>query len=302
MTLAALRIAGAALLFAASSALAPARVPPPDADLPPLVLMLPGRGYLAQDTARLRQEWWGALDRGLAAAGAPGRIPSSDFRLVWYADALDPDGVAECASDGARRGTPPRSAQEIASILATGLTAAALVADWSEQLDGAPVRALAGDLLYLGDERKRCAAEERLAGALHDAGRSGRPVVLIAHSFGSLVAQGHLANRPVEGVPPVERWITIGSLVGWPELRELLLGQAGRTLELPPAVRSWVNVYDPDDALGAPLRGVSPQAAASGTVRDLTTSSITGGDPHDPARYLSDATTARALLEAVDLR
>ena len=302
MTLAALKSASAALLLGVSSALAlpraPAADPPAAASPRPLVLMLPGRGYLARDTADLRRDWWGALDRALAGLGAPGVLEASDFRLVWYADALDLTVRATC-TDRARRRGPPHEAEEVASVLASGLAAAALVADWSGGLDGAPVRALAGDLLYLGDERRRCAAEERLADAVQEAVRSGRTVVLVTHSFGSLVAQGHLVNRPEHGAPPIERWITIGSLAGWPDLRELLLGRAGRTAALPPDVRSWVNVWDPRDVLGSPLLELSAEARRSDAIRDVETESTPIGDPHDPARYLSDPATVRALLESL---
>ena len=298
MTSSALRAAGAGLLFAAALAFVPSRATLPPSDRRPLVLMLPGRGYLAQDTMALRRDWWAALDRGLAAAGASGLVPEADFHLVWYADVLDPTARATCRDDHLRRGAPVRAAQEVASGLATALAATAQVADWSELLDGGPMRAVAGDLLYLGDDRKRCAAEERLSDALVEATRSDRPVVLVTHSFGALVAHGYLSNRSEDRAPPVESWITIGSLVGWPELRELLLGSTGRELGLPDAVDSWTNVYDPKDVLGSPLFGLTDEARDSDAVRDEPTESTPVGDPHDPVRYFSDPVTTRALLEA----
>jgi hypothetical protein len=258
--------------------------------------MVPGRGYLAVDTVGLRLDWRDALARGLAAVGAPGSIDDADFRLVWYADALDPETPAQCRDAHARGAAAPRPGEEFASIVATGLTVAALVADWFDQVDGAPLRAVAGDLLYFGDARKRCAAEDRLADALEQASRAGRPVVLIAHSFGSLVAYSHLSTRTTDA-HRIERWITIGSLVGRPELRELLLGPDGPLTGLPAGVGSWVNVRDPEDALAAPLMGPSHDSLTAVGVVDRVTESTLIGDPHDPARYLSDPVTARAVLE-----
>jgi hypothetical protein len=256
--------------------------------------MLPGRGYLAQDTAELRLDWHDALERGLAAVGAADLIEADDFRLVWCADVLDPGATARCGNGHAGA---PGPGEEVASILAAGITAAALVADWLERIDGAPLRALAGDLLYFGDARKRCAAEDRLADALEQATRAGRPVVLIAHSFGSLVAHRHLSRRVARDAPRIERWITIGSLVGRPELRELMLGSEGRVTGLPSGVASWVNVRDPGDVLAAPLIGLRSDSLTAAGVADRVTESTRIGDPHDPARYLSDPVTARAVVE-----
>jgi hypothetical protein len=123
------------------------------------------------------------------------------------------------------------------------------------------------------DAGKRCAAQDRLANALDQAARAGRPVVLIAHSFGSLVAHGHLSTRTAPEAAPVERWITIGSLVGRPELRELLLGSDGRATGLPPGVGSWVNVHDPRDALAAPLLGMRSDSLTTVGVADRVTES-----------------------------
>ena len=286
---------GAALVVAAVGLATPS----PRTSIPvgrPLVLMVPGRGYFVQDTAALRADWYGALDRGLSAVGQPALLEESDFRLVWYADVLDPAVPVECrerrpSGPGARGG-----GEDLASALSAALTVAAMIADWAGTLDGPPLRAVAGDLLYFGDDLKRCAAEERIADALAEAARGGRPVVLIAHSFGSLVAHSHLNTRDSASAPRVERWITIGSLIGRPELRTLLLGPDGRALARPARVGSWVNVRDPGDVLGAPLVGIRADSVASDGIADLVTESASAGDPHDPTRYLSDPATARAIL------
>ena len=291
--------AAVAALFVAAAAVASenrAAAPAPQPAPHPIVLMLPGRGYLARDTAALRHDWMAALEQGVAQVGAPGLIDEADFRLVWYADVLDPSASAECRTDGTRD-HQARPGQELASLLASGMAAAALMADWSELLDGAPLRAVAGDLLYFGDDRKRCAAEERLASTLDEVAHAGRPVVLIAHSFGSLVAHSYLSTRVAPDAPRIERWITIGSLVGRPELRELILGSGGWTAELPRGVGSWVNVRDPEDALAAPLIDLARDSLTAAAVVDRRTEATPIGDPHDPIRYLSDPVTARAVVE-----
>lgn len=297
------RALSALALLALAAALPGARSAPspasPAAEPPepgrPVVLVLPGRGLADADTAALRRDWLDALNLGLTAAGAWPLLADRDLRLVWYADALDPRAPATCADRAP--GATPAGVHDFAATLSAALMVAAMVADLSEELDGEPLREVAGDLLYFGDDGKRCAAEERLEDAIAGAAREARPIVLVAHSFGSLVALGHLAARD-PGAPRVERWITIGSLVGRPDLRELMLGPDARTTGLPPGVGSWVNVRAPDDVLAAPLGGVRTEELAAGRVVDTITAPAPPGDPHDAARYLADPVTAGAVLEA----
>lgn len=258
----------------------------------PVVLLLHGRGVQDADSASLRREWRAALNMGLAAVGAESLIGEDDFELVWYADALDPRAGGACSGS---RGDAPTS--EIATGLASAGALLGMAAEWMGDAEGAALRSLAGDLLYLGDDAKRCAAETRLEGALAAAIRESRPVVLVAHSFGSLVSYHHLRVRDSASAPRVERFVTIGSLLGRPELRQLLLGQRGREPVLPAGVGSWVNVRDPADPFASPLIGVG-DVGRSDAIKDIRTESSLPGDPHDASRYLADPATARAVLEA----
>ena len=264
----------------------------------PLVLLLHGRGLQAQDTTGLRHSWRVALDDGMERIGASLRLDEEDLRLVWYADALDPRTTGDGCDGrpGAGRASAPPGG-EVAAVMGVVGSLLGLAADWVGELEGIALRSVAGDLLYLGDTRKRCLAEERVAEALAAAAREGRPVILVAHSFGSLVAYSHLRTRDPADAVPVARLVTIGSLVGYPELRELLLGPEGRGAALPPGVGSWVNVRDPADPLSSPLVVPGGLGGEPG-LSDRATESRAGADPHDAARYLADPATARAVLES----
>jgi hypothetical protein len=265
--------------------------------------MLPGRGLNGSDTVSLRRAWNSALDLGIASVAGERFLEEGDLRLVWYADALEP-GTGACpvryheednaGHRGERNGA--EWARDVGTALRSGSALMGLVAQWMGGPDGEALKALAMDLAYLGDDRRRCGAEERIAGALATAERDGRPVILVAHSFGSLVAFHHLQAR-ADSFPRIERWITVGSLLGHPELREVLLAGGGAT-GLPHGVGSWVNVRDPRDPLAARLVGVPPSPGGTVAIEDRTTESPAAGDPHDPARYLSDPATARAVVEA----
>jgi hypothetical protein len=289
-------LAGSPVVHALSDAALPAASSSPasaDGRSPgrPVVLVLHGRGVQSEDSASLRREWRDALNMGLVAAGARSLIGEEDLRLVWYADALDPRASGACAGS---RGAPT---SEVASGLAAAGSLLGMAAELMGGVEGDALRSLAGDLLYLGDDRKRCAAEERLADALAGAAREARPVVLVAHSFGSLVSYHHLRTRDTLSAPRVERFVTIGSLLGRPELRTLLLGPEGRDPVLPAGVGSWVNVRDPADPFASSLIGLGA-LGRGGKVQDVQTEASPPGDPHDAARYLADPATAHAVLLA----
>jgi hypothetical protein len=255
--------------------------------------MLHGLGTEDADSTGLRREWLDALNQGIVGVSRQAPLGPDDFRLVWYADALDPRAPQRCPE-----GRGSASSGEVGTAIATVGELMGMVADVTGEAEGAALRGLAGDLLYLGDDRRRCAAEERLADALARAAQDDRPVILVAHSFGSLVAYHYLESRDTSAAVPVVRLVTVGSLVGRPEMRELLLGSAGRRVDLPDGVGSWVNVRDPEDELSAPISGERADSAEAARILDRRTERAPLADAHDATRYLLDPATAKAGLES----
>lgn len=300
-----------------SAPAAPPRPVPPAAALQsaPIVLLVHGRGELG-DTASFRREAEGALHDAVrdAGAGATGAMP--ELRVVWYADLLgdrassgSPEELRACA---ARRGEPEPFG--LLTIFATSLLDLASD-DGDSTVDTRSRRALRGmlgDVRFLGSPSSRCVAEGRvgraLARATSDGARGGRPVVLLAHSMGGLLAWGHLQSRlAVNGeVPAVHRFVTVGSPVGSPSIRALLFGEREGTdaLVLPRGVGSWTNVVHIDDPFAVPLLGensaVTPQAATA-PLRDVHVAG-TRSDPHALISYLRDPATARAVLDGLTAR
>ncbi len=262
----------------------------------PVVLLVHGAGVEDQDTTQLRRGWARALDEGIRTVRDHGILAREDVRLVWYADALADTVRTGCAEEreGARE-RPTGWAGNVGTVLGGAGTLMATVGAWMGGAEGDALETLARDLSWLGDDRRRCAAGQRLADALARAHAERRPVILVTHSFGGMVAYDHLLTRDAPE-PVVDRWITVGSLVGHPEVRELLL--AGGPGRLPDGVGSWVNVRDPADPLSAGLRGVEPAEDRPGSVEDRRTERPARGDAHEMERYLGDPATARAVLEA----
>lgn len=281
----------------------------------PIVLLVHGRGELG-DTSAFRRESEQALHEAVRESrnGATGAMP--ELRVVWYADLLGDRGASgsaeEVAACAARRGEPEPLG--LLTIFATSLLDLASD-DGDSTVDTRARRALRGmlgDVRFLGSPASRCVAEGRVARALErataDARRGGRPVVLLAHSMGGLLAWGHLQARvAVNGeVPSLHRFVTVGSPVGSPSVRALLFGERDGTgtLELPRGVRSWTNVVHPDDPFAVPLLGensaLAPQSATA-AVRDVHVTG-TRSDPHALLSYLRDPATARAVMDGVSGR
>jgi pimeloyl-ACP methyl ester carboxylesterase len=255
----------------------------------PVILMLHGRGMLDRDTALLRTLWLEGLRKGATGATAKPTVSDADVRLVWYADVLDPSSTESCnyTSTDPRARRDARVDPDLRNFASTvGNVLGVLTNLVSDSQASSQLRALAGDAAFLSDSHKRCASEARLAAAIDRAQREGRPVIVVAHSLGSLVAYDYLSSRQDTGI--VKRLVTVGSPVGSAELRRLLIGgDSTDALAIPISVSSWVNVRNQGDALAAPLP----------IVTDIVTTSAAGEtDPHEMIGYLRNPATAVAVL------
>jgi pimeloyl-ACP methyl ester carboxylesterase len=255
----------------------------------PVVLLVHGRGMLTRDTAETRKMWLDALTSGGKKATALPLLNERDVRVVWYADVLDPRSSAGCdyAANDPRARRSASIDPDLKSLVSTVGSLfdmiTSLVAD-TENVSH--LRALSADASFLGDSRKRCASEQRLAEAIDGARREGRPVILVAHSLGSLVAYDYLSSRSDTGL--VQRFITVGAMVGANELRQLLIGgDASDTLARPAGVKSWINIRHDNDLF----------ATSISTGRNvIATPPSDEPDPHELVGYLRGPVTATEIL------
>jgi endonuclease G len=267
----------------------------------PVLLFLHGRGQLGRDTAEIRAEWQAALETGVSKLTNQPLLGPDDVRLVWYADVLDPTSSVGCDVDTGSRSRRSNEDEGDVLQLLLGITSTlftSLYESMPEESRSA-MRAIVGDVLYLGDRWRRCGVERRLESALTRATREGRPIVVVAHSFGSLVGYSYLRTgraQPSTAAPMIHRYVTLGSMLGIPELRELLLGRRG-SLSLPPGVGSWVNVRHSRDLFAAPLVDSTQSNRGPAGIREVVTSS-NAIDPHDIVSYLRDPAAARAIAWA----
>ena len=257
----------------------------------PLMLLVHGRGMLDRDTALTRKLWVDGLRSGSATITHGPLFEDRDVRVVWYADILDPSSDAGCdypsTDPRARRAAHSDDGLKTIAGVAGGLFGA-LSKMVDDKETATQMRELAGDASFLGDARKRCASEDRLAIALERAKSEGRPVILVAHSLGSLVAYDYLSTRGDTGV--VRELATLGSPLGSPGLRALLIGGDERdTLTALTSVRDWINIRNSNDPFATPVPFAHEMVNAPPSDEP---------DPHELVGYLRERETAQAILGA----
>jgi len=271
---------------AASGRRAPARAGAPGR---PVILLVHGRGLLGHDTVATRKMWMDALAQGARSIVKDAPYDDADVRVVWYADALDPRSRAGCdyAAADPRARRDARTDEGVKSLMSiAGGLLAALSDAVSDTESSSEVRGLAADASFLSDARRRCAAEQRLGDAIDRARREGRPVILVAHSLGAVVAYDYLSSRTDSAI--VRRFVTLGSPLGAPGLRSLLIGgDSTDVLTKPADVKDWVNIRHPDDNLAVPV------SVARDTVVDRPANEP---DPHELVGYLRGKPVAREIL------
>lgn len=258
----------------------------------PVVLLVHGRGMADRDTAATRRMWQQALGSGARMLTSEPLIADRDVRVVWYADVLDPRSGASCEyAAGDPRARRARSGDaDFRSFLGVMGGILGVVSSLAEESEAtAQLRALAGDAAFVGDPGKRCASEQRLATEIDRAKAEGRPIVIVAHSLGAVVAYDYLSSRR-DSLPVVDRLVTMGSMVGYPELRRLLIGGAAEdSLTRPRGVKAWINLRNGQDVLAAPLS----------VGRDVvTTPPADEPDPHELVGYLRATSAAREIINA----
>jgi pimeloyl-ACP methyl ester carboxylesterase len=275
-----LTLAGALLLTAAA--------PPGDRGRP-VILLVHGRGMIDRDTSTTRKLWLSALSSGIKTFANDSTIAERDLRVVWYADVLDPRSTAGCdyaLSDPRARRDASEDPDFKAFVSMAGNLLAALSSFVPDTEATSPLRGLAADASFLSDVHKRCAAERRLADAIDRARSEGRPIILVAHSLGALVAYDYLSTRTDSVL--VNRFVTIGSMLGSPELRHIAIGgDSTDTLSRPASVKDWINIRNELDLFAVPVS----------TGRDVATNPPADEpDAHEMVGYLRGPATAKEVL------
>lgn len=207
----------------------------------------------------LRRWWMAALHEGLRRnIASPPTLP--DFQLAYWADLNH--AVPYTASDDPEPYLPANGTGEMTAgksgtrrmMAALGLEAAGKVLEalsnsrfLEERLEHL-IEAKANDLFrYHAEPELRRRARARLSLKLNRASSDARPVLLIAHSMGSIIAYDVLREHPALAVSHL---VTIGSPLGLGEVKNFSSREFGAP-RIPDGVRQWTNLADPRDKIAA---------------------------------------------------
>lgn len=145
--------------------------------------------------------------------------------------------------------------------------------------------------LYFYEAGKRQAIAARLVEELNRATVEKRPVCLISHSMGTVIALDVLRDWPYK----VELFVTMGSPLGSAWIQHKLFHP-----EFPDCVDRWVNVFDREDPVTLPDQRLSNDFP-DGTVEEHKVRdnySIDGlRNPHSWYGYLSTKEVGKAVRE-----
>jgi pimeloyl-ACP methyl ester carboxylesterase len=264
----------------------------------PLLVIIHGRGQPDTLTENaLASQWFRTLDSSLRVIGAANTIRETDRAFVWYADLIREGARLDDACIRVR-GVPTPDFLELLDQIRQQLTA---IAGRVPGLASTVAQRLTQDTYrYFSNERVRCSVDRRLAAVLARAKSDGRPLVIVAHSMGSLVTFSVLLHAPGSGVDyDVSTLITAGSQVGVEAVRKALLGTMTATrAPLPPSVREWLNFSARGDPLAFPVAGYIDAPVATRAPHDVAIDAPYPDSPHDMRSYLSSPQVARAILAA----
>jgi pimeloyl-ACP methyl ester carboxylesterase len=154
---------------------------------------------------------------------------------------------------------------------------------------------------YHADENLRRSMQSRLIDVLKPAMRSGKPVMLIAHSMGSIIAYDVLLNNPPFRVA---HFITVGSPLGLGEVKAHLAHHVG-PLRVPQGVMNWSNYADQRDPIAALDMRLSSDFVPNDTgtvIRDYKVFNTYVGpsgkaNPHKIYGYLRAPEVAQAIAD-----
>ncbi|MGU3539698.1 hypothetical protein [Methylobacterium sp. A54F] len=233
-------------------------------------------GLANKPPAEEKARWWRAAIHEGIQRNASVVAPDFPFAFVYWADLrydaplTDETNHEPYYTDGRLGAFPepedaaPTLADRIYRVLdrvqeRTGLT----------PLDDAILEYRLDDLWgYHEDAAFRDAARDRLAAALER--HAGRPILIAAHSMGSLIAYDVLRRAEAAGRPlPVTHLVGLGSPLGLAEVKLRLEAEHG-PLRVPAGLGAWTNLIDRHDiaTVGEDLGASYGPNAAGVRVRD----------------------------------
>ena len=218
----------------------------------PLILGI--HGLANKPPKEEKQAWWAAAIREGLRRNLGEDRPDLAFDFVYWADLrydapLSEDHNREPYYPARGRGPFPSADGACAPTLTDRLYR---IVEWAQEktgrlvLDDFIIEHRLDDLWgYYEDSIFRAAARDRLREALER--HAGRPLLIAAHSMGSLIAYDVLRQLERDGrCPRIDHLVTLGAPLGLAEIKHRLAEEHG-PLRVPYAVARWSNLGDRED-------------------------------------------------------
>jgi hypothetical protein len=284
------------------------------------LVFIHGRAQEHKDPQSLRGEWIDALNNGLGKLNLKLPIQESSISLPYYGDRLFDltESLGEIESEAVARGgevTDPLLQFEADALdelrQKAGISDAAVQAEfgddpsakgvqnwrwvqaivraidrWNPGISSATLSLILRDV-FIYTNRGGIAAE---IDGIVSAAISTEPLVVVAHSLGTVIAYNILRRDP--RVLQIPQLITLGAPLGIRAIRRQLVPLKS------PAVGSWFNGFDPRDIVALnPLNAdnfpVTPAIENKGDIDNFT------DNRHGIAGYLGDQTVAQRIYRAL---
>lgn len=281
-----------------------------------------GRSQQGKDPVALKQEWLGALEKGLEKNGLV--LPADvEVRLPFYGDRLDAFAKASevpLTEDlRTKGGEPDADFLAFEAALAEALRQRAGITDQQVNTEygdnpkpkgpqnwawvQAIFRALDKHVPGMSDKAletftrdvylysTRSGVKTEINGIVAAALTESEPTVVVGHSLGSVVAYSVLREDPRALRVPL--YLTLGCPLGVRPIRDQL-----KPLKFPKPAKAWYNAYDERDVVALyPLDRanfpVTPAITNYGKVKNHT------DNRHGIVGYLDDPAVAKAIHEAL---
>jgi hypothetical protein len=251
----------------------------------PVIIFVHGRGLSGLPADSVSKAWIQSFQEGQRRIGFT-RIRDDDIRVAWYGSASL--GAACVTTDGSLNVDRRSFLQRLAEILAR-----------FPSIEERAGRAFFADTQeYFSDGCYQGQVDRALEMELASARLAKRPVVLVAHSMGSLVAFAVLTRMWIPAEGESVGFITFGSMLGMEEMPRALLGAYVESpVPVPQALTRWINVRNDGDVLSFPTSGRFRSIVPPRIPVDVMINAQ-GAGRHSAETYLRDPTFALVIATA----
>ena len=283
-----------AALLGVSVLARPTRTVAADQSRVPRVLLIHGRDQQAGAKMKVADDWNAAINSALRKAGAYSFLPRERRLFYWYRDAL--------AGSGCTYGSPFQESFDRTPGFDLMPTLREVFTSIADQVPAGPARILAKLIVndaerYVANGPSTCIVDRGFRDAVDRDPNRTMPVIVIAHSLGSMITYRNLMrNIPDEFAPFY--LITIGSMLGEPAVQRTLLGShADYPAPVPIPVKWWRNLVNKGDVLAFPSASAFYSEFPDKKPVDIMIDTP-GSDRHSATAYLSSLEMGQALRAA----